>query len=132
MSNLETVRQIYAAFGRGDISAFLEQLDQGVDWEYGSGSNEVPWLQPRRGREAAAGFFEALREVEIHRFVPKELLEGPDLVVALVDIEFTVQRTGRRVIEEDEAHVWRFNSRGKVERFRHCTDTLQNSDAWRG
>jgi ketosteroid isomerase-like protein len=48
-SKLETVRQIYAAFGRGNISAILEQRDEGVEWEYGSGSNEVPWLQPRRG-----------------------------------------------------------------------------------
>ena len=28
MSNIDTVKQIYAAFGRGDIPAILEKLDE--------------------------------------------------------------------------------------------------------
>ena len=33
VSNLATVRGIYAAFGRGDIPAILDALAEDVEWE---------------------------------------------------------------------------------------------------
>lgn len=125
MSNLSSVQEIYAAFGRGDIPAILEHLSESVDWEYG-GLDEVPWLRPRRGRDGAAEFFESLGAVEIHSFTPKTLLEEENIVVGLVDIELTVKKTGKRVSEEDEVHIWRFDDEGKVARFRHRGDTYRH------
>lgn len=130
MSHADTVRGIYEAFARGDVAAILETLADDVEWEYGVNSTTVPWLQPRRGRDAVPGFFETLfPAIEIHRFEPKELLESGDLVVAIIDFEFTVRATGRRVVEEDEAHLWRFAD-GKVVRFRHRADTHQQQLAY--
>src|SRR5690242_9965214 len=99
MSNLDTVRQIYAAFGSGDVPAILGHLDESVEWEYGSNSTDIPWLQPRHGREGAGAFFASLGEIDIHRFAVKNLLEGEGVVVALVDLEFTVKATGKKVVE---------------------------------
>lgn len=132
MSNLDTVRQIYAAFGSGDVPTILGHLHEAVEWEYGVNSTDVPWLQPRRGREGAGGFFVSLGEIDIHRFAVKNLLEGEGVVVALIDIEFTVKATGKKVVEEDEVHVWHFNSDGKATRFRHRADTLLQQRAWSG
>jgi hypothetical protein len=131
-TNSNVVREIYEAFGRGDIPAILAKLDENVEWEYAYGPNEVPWLQPRRGRNEAGKFFESLAATEIHSFVPKAILEGEKVVVALVDITFTVKKTGKKVVEQDEAHVWRFNDAGKIVRFRHCADTHQHVLAYRG
>ncbi|MES1245515.1 MAG: nuclear transport factor 2 family protein [Acidobacteriota bacterium] len=132
MGNLATVQQMYAAFGRGDVPAILEHLDEAVEWEYGGNSTDVPWLQPRHGREGAAAFFASLAELDIHRFEVKTLLEGEGVVVALIDIESTVKATGKKVGEEDEVHLWRFNSEGKVTRFRHRVDTHGHQVAWSG
>lgn len=133
MGNLGTVQQIYAAFGRGDIPAILEHLDESVEWEYGANSTDVPWLQPRRGREGAGAFFVSLGEIDIHKFEVKGLLEGEGgLVVAIFDIDFTVKTTGKQVAEEDEVHLWYFNELGKAVRFRHRADTHQQQMAWRG
>ena len=130
MALADIVGRIYEAFARGDVAAILEHLAADVEWEYGVSSTSVPWLQPRRGRDAVPGFFEALGSgADIHRFEVKALLEGADVVVALVDIEFTVRATGRRVVEEDEAHVWRF-ANGRVIRFRHRADTHQHQQAY--
>jgi ketosteroid isomerase-like protein len=130
MSHADIVRGIYEAFARGDVAAILEPLAADVEWEYGVSSTTVPWLQPRRGRDAVPGFFEALGSaVEIHRFEPKEFLGGDDLVAVIIDFEFTVRATGRRVVEEDEAHIWRFAG-GKVTRFRHRADTHQQQLAF--
>ena len=57
MSNVETVRQIYAALGRGDIPAILERLSDSVEWEYGVNSTNVPWLQPGRSQAYVGEFF---------------------------------------------------------------------------
>jgi ketosteroid isomerase-like protein len=131
-ANSNTVREMYEAFGRGDIPVILAKLDENVEWEYGVAPHEVPWLQPRRGRKGAGEFFESLAAVEFHSFVPKAILEGENVVVALVDLSFTVKNTGKKVVEEDETHVWRFNAAGKVVRFRHCADTNQHVQACRG
>jgi ketosteroid isomerase-like protein len=123
MSNAQTVQEIYAAFGRGDVPAILSKLSPDVDWEYGPASTTVPWLQHRRGREEVAGFFESLAGIEMHTFAPKEILEAGSVVVALIDVDFTVKSTGKRITEDDEIHVWRFDDAGKVVRFRHGADT---------
>jgi uncharacterized protein len=132
MPHADAVREIYAAFMQGDVPTILAHLADDVEWEYGARSTTVPWLEPRHGRDAVPGFFQAFGSaVEMHRFDVKALLEGEDLVVAVVDIEFTVRATGRRVVEEDEAHVWRF-ANGRVVRFRHRADTLMHQQAFDG
>ncbi|HET7480595.1 MAG TPA: nuclear transport factor 2 family protein [Rubrobacteraceae bacterium] len=131
MQNVAVVGQIYEAFGRGDVPAILDHLAEDVEWEYGVDSTDVPWLQPRRGRQEVPGFFEALGALEIHSFAPKTMLESDDVVVAIVDFEATVKETGQRISEEDEAHIWHF-AEGKVVRFRHRSDTHQHQLAYQG
>jgi ketosteroid isomerase-like protein len=114
---------MYEAFGRGDVPAILAHVAEDVEWEYGGGTTDVPWLQPRNGRASVVGFFESLSAIEFHRFVPTRLLGDAEVVVALVDLEATVKATGKRFAETDEAHIWRFNPDGKVARFRHRVDT---------
>jgi ketosteroid isomerase-like protein len=52
---LETVQQIYAAFGRGDIPAILAALDDDVKWESWEDNSAqragVPWLRGGSGKE---------------------------------------------------------------------------------
>ena len=131
--NLQIVQDIYGAFGRGDIPAILEKLADNVDWEYAYrvAPNPVPWLQPQHGTDGVAPFFMSVQEnLEIHRFAVNTLAEGPGVIVALFDIEATIKRTGKRIVEEDEAHIWHFDGAGKVVRFRHCADTYQQVMAY--
>jgi ketosteroid isomerase-like protein len=130
--HIEIVQQIYRAFGQGDVSAILERLADNIEWEYGVNSTDVPWLQPRRGRADVGQFFAALAAVEIHMFRPKTFFEANNLVVVLIDLEATVRGTRRRVIEEDEVHIWQFDPSGKVNRFRHRADTHQHWAAYKG
>jgi hypothetical protein len=123
MDAQRTTQDIYAAFGRADIPAILQRLAPEVEWEYGATDNAAPWLQKRSRRDGAGAFFASLAGIEIHRFAVKTVLGNGPTVVALVDIEFTVRATGRRVVEEDEVHVWHFDADGRVSRFRHRVDT---------
>jgi uncharacterized protein len=132
MSNLPTVHAMYEAFGHGDVPAILERLAKDVEWEYGSATTTVPWLQPRRGRAGAEAFFASLAEIDMHQFEPKNFLEDGSVVVVLFDFEATVKATGRRVREVDEVHIWHFDDRGQVVRFGHRVDTLQQELAYVG
>jgi uncharacterized protein len=136
MSNQETVQQIYAAFGRGDVPAILERLAPDVRWDHwpdGSGGQRhgVPWLEERTGPEEVAEFFAALAALDIHRFEPTALIGDAEHVAALIDIELTVLATGER-FRDAEVHVWTFDPGGRVSEFRHVVDTVKHVEASAG
>ena len=126
MSNVPTVQRLYDAFGQGDISTILSLLAETVQWEYGMLDVGLPWLQPRKGRAEVPKFFESLNAFQLQKFQPKIFLENSNVVVALIDVAFIVKSTGRPVVEEDEVHIWHFDSEGRVIRFCHKVDTHQH------
>jgi hypothetical protein len=129
MSNLATIQDIYDAFGKGDVPRILGHLSEDVVWEYGAGVSDIPWLQPRTGKEGASAFLSSLADFQIQRFEPTTLLESQDLVVVLLNVDATVGSTGLQISEEDQVHLWHFGEDGKVKRFRHRADTLQHQRA---
>ena len=126
MANVETVQQIYSAFERGDIASILDRLSDDVEWEYSITPLGVPWLEKRRGRAQVPQFFASMAGFELHRFQPKTFLEHGNIVVVLIDVDLTVKATGRRLVEEDEIHIWHFDALGRVTRFGHKVDTHQH------
>jgi ketosteroid isomerase-like protein len=127
MSNVETVQQIYEAFGRGDVPAIIDKLDSDVEWDTEVETPGVPWLQPRRGAANVAGFFEALAPLNITRFDPHTFFAEGDKVFALIAVEGT-NASGKPFNIPYEGHLWVFNSAGKVTKFQHVADTAQH---WR-
>lgn len=121
---------MYEEFGRGDIPAILEKLSDSVEWDYSGNTADVPWFRHRRGKSEVTGFFESLNELQFNKFQPKEFLEGENTVVTLLDIDLIVKSNGSRITEEDAAHIWRFDSEGKIVSFRHGVDTFQHHRAY--
>ena len=126
MSNVDTVKEIYAAFGRGDVPAILDKLDDNVEWETETSAQGVPWLEPRRGKANIAGFFEALAPLQITRFEPHTFFESGDKVLVL--IAFDATRDGKSYSIPNNGHLWQFNAAGKVVKYDHVTDTATH---WR-
>jgi len=131
VAHVDTVKKIYQAFGEGDIATILDQVADNVEWEYGINSTQVPWLQPRKGRARVPEFFQALGEMEIKTFQPRAFFASDSTVLVLLDLDATVRATGRRIVEEDEVHVWHFDAAGRVSRFRHRVDTHQHQTSLR-
>lgn len=125
--NAATVGRIYEAFGRGDVPAILELVSPEVEWEFGTPDHGIPWLRRGRGRGAVEAFFAAVgAELEIRSFEPLAILADGPWVVGLIRLEAVVKRTGKVVREECEAHVWRFDERGRVAAMRHAADTASH------
>ena len=127
-NNSETVGQLYAAFGRGDIPAILDSLDDDVQWEQWEQPTEaqkagVPWLQPRRGKAGAAEFFSLLGQLQFYSFDVRDLMASGNQVAA--DVSLDVASPNGVRIQDEEIHLWTFNDAGKVVRFRHYIDTTR-------
>jgi len=90
VSNLDTVKEIYAAFGRGDVPAILDKLDENVEWETAIPVPGVPWLQTRRGRVNISAFFESLAPLSFQRFEPQ-----PSASASLGQVHRAVAHDGR-------------------------------------
>lgn len=122
MGNVDTVKHMYDAFGRGDVPAILEHLDDNVEWDTETpNAGNVPWLEPRRGKANIPGFFEALAPLEFARFEPHTFFENADKVFVLIAIG--ANSKGKSYSIPNEGHLWQFNSAGKVVKYDHVTDT---------
>jgi ketosteroid isomerase-like protein len=126
--NLTTVRNIYAAFGRGDVPAILETLADEVRWEeWGDSFAQragVPWLEARSGPDGAGAFFGMVGTFDVKDFQVLDIIGGDRQVGVEVFIDAQTPGGGR--LRDEEFHLWTFNDEGKVVRMRHYTDTAKH------
>ena len=123
VSNTETVQAIYEAFGRGNVPAILDKLDDAVEWETTVPVSDVPWLQARRGKANIVGFFESLAPLKIIRFEQHTIFDGGEKVFVPIKFEATVH--GKSYSFPNNGHLWQFNAAGRVVKYDHVTDTAQ-------
>lgn len=123
MSNIDTIKQIYEAFGRGDIAAIIDKLDANVEWDVENPTPGVPWLQSRRGAANIPAFFQSLAPLSFQRFEPHTFFAEGDKVFTLIAIDATHIASGKRYTFPYEGHLWVFNNAGKVTKYQHVTDT---------
>jgi ketosteroid isomerase-like protein len=124
MSNTETVKAIYEAFGRGDIPFILSQLSDSIEWDNWTTESyaqkaDIPWLKHRTGKDGVAEFFKVVAEMGIYRFDVLSLMEGGNQVVSELSM-------GCKYYVDESLHLWTFDEEGKVKRFRHYVDTAKH------
>ena len=125
--NVETVKQMYAAFGRGDLEGILAHCMDDVQWNF-EANDKISWAGNRRGKEEAAGFFVGIaadlteNELQMTEFVA----EG-DIVASFGRYAATVKKNGIRV-STPVAHYFRFSG-GRVAEYRNLINTAAFSDA---
>ncbi len=136
MGNLETVRGIYEAFGRGDVPAILEVLADDVAWEVWPDNSAVaaglPWMVPRRGKAEVVKFFEAAGQMEVLDLQILNLMEGGGQVAVSFVFEANLPAWGGGHYRDEEIHLWTLDDQGKVTALRHYTDTAKQIAAFGG
>lgn len=122
--HITTTQEIYAAFGQGDLPAILERIDDRPDWcmdlpEEVHGAKAVPFLRHVSSKDdvAAIYFGNVAKSLNTHRFVPKSFFADGDDVIVVLEHEFTVRSTGRRV-DIEEIHHFTFGADGRIVRYR--------------
>ena len=116
MSDLiETVKDAYAAFGRGDAATILSMLAPDVSWEV-EGPAEISFAGIRKGPEAVKGFFQAIANDHADpKLEVAEHFSSADGVATFGRYKCTLKKTGMRV-DSPVAHLFKFRD-GKIVRF---------------
>jgi ketosteroid isomerase-like protein len=93
--NVQAVRQIFEAFGSGDIPYILDQLDDNVRWSCNSDAI-IPWGGDFSGKAKVPQFFSAIDgSVDVLGFEPKEFIAEGDQVVTLGTFTCRSKETGK-------------------------------------
>jgi ketosteroid isomerase-like protein len=130
-ASVTLIGDIYAAFGRGDVSFIATRLAPDTTWDFSVRESPVPWHRPAAGHEGVSRFLSDFSSnVELHGFQPNRFFASGDDVIVHLSLDYTVLRTGRRV-REDQLQWWTVVD-GRVTRLRHFEDTAQVIAAWSG
>lgn len=128
--NVQRVQAAYAAFGRGDIPAFMTILSDDIEWVL-PGPSDVPLFGTFRGKAGVQEWLGTMGEnVQFRAFEPREFIAQGDKVVVLLHGESTLTHANRDVVS-DGVHVLTLRD-GKLVRFVGNDDTAAIADAYRG
>ncbi len=111
MSNVDSARSAYEAFGRGDLAALQEDFAEDAVWVT---SDELPLGGAVQGRDAIMGNFAQIPNYWTSFSVePEEFIDAGDYVVVR-----GTQRGGndKGSFEAPFAHLMKFDGDGKVVR----------------
>jgi len=105
--NVDTVRRIQEAIGRGDVLSLMAHMAKDVRWAIKcEDRSAAPFFAEYRGRQGVAAFFEAMHVVTVTKFEIWELFGEGDVVFADLDIAWTAPTGGS--VDMEEVQVWRF------------------------
>lgn len=128
MSNTDTLKRGYEAFGRGDLDAATENFAEDIRWENPE-APQVPNNGVTEGRDAVKDLFASLGEHwSSFTITPDEFVEQGDTVVVLSHAEATGKDTGKTVTTP-WVHVWRFDGDGRATEVQALTDTALAAEA---
>lgn len=127
---IQVVQELYAAFGKANMPAILNQLDEAVDWYFVGRAQDVPFAGQRQGHAQMVDFFATIAATcDILEFGPHEVMALGDHVLALGHEQVRVKATGR-IFETDWAHLFTVRG-GKVVRVREFYDTAAMAEAFK-
>jgi ketosteroid isomerase-like protein len=126
MSNVELVKNLYQAFGAGDIPAVLGSFDRNIEWTDAEG---FPTGGTYYGGESVLQnvFMPLATEWEGFQAAPDEYLDAGNSIVALGHYSGKYKTSGKSM-KVPFAHVWTVQD-GKIIKFVQYTDTLKVSEA---
>lgn len=121
------VRQAYAAFGGGDIPAFLALCSGDIRWQF-SGDSRAGYSGTMVGHAQLGEWFAAVGAADdIRAFEPREFFAGPDHVTVL-GWEETVARSSGRLFQCEWVHVFQVRD-GRITRFWGMLDSEKTAAA---
>jgi uncharacterized protein len=127
--NVEIVKQVYAAFSKGDVAAILAVLSNDVEWE----EPDNPFNPAAGTRHGHSGFLEWLRigkeSEEIAVLELRQFLTDHSTVAVVGFMKCVAKSTGKSY-ESDFVHLVTFRE-GKIARFQEFFDTYVAADAFR-
>jgi ketosteroid isomerase-like protein len=105
--NIDAIKQVYAAFGIGDVPGIVARLTDDVRWITHL-DPIVPWNGDYSGKDRVPTFFAAIfGSVDVEAFEPQEWIAQGDTVVSIGEFAFRARSTGRSA-RTRWVFIWKF------------------------
>lgn len=132
--NIQTVKDLFTAVGRKDVTAVLGCLDESVDWQSpatGTMVKEISWSKPRHGKSQVSAFFNEVKDrLILDDMSYATIMADGDKVVAEGSMRGNVISTGC-FFRADFAMVFTLRN-GKIVHFRNYYDSAEIAAAFHG
>jgi ketosteroid isomerase-like protein len=127
--NIEMVKKLYGAFGKGDIETVVDHLADQLVWRFDAPS-VIPYAGERdTPSQVREGFFGELAGTQKDfALTTEEFIAQDDKVIMVGRYSATVTATGKN-FDLPLVHVWTVQN-GKVKRFLNFTDTAKVAEAY--
>ena len=121
--NIETIKAVYDAFGRGDVPAILAVVTDDVDWATETSLDRAPWWGTRKGKAGVGTFFDAFgKAMDVEDFTPLTFAADDNGDVLTVVRFATRSRDTGKLAKMHLHHYFRFTN-GKISYYRGSEDT---------
>lgn len=128
MDNLSLIRNLYDAFGRGDIPSVLAAMSPNIKWSEAESNPYMPSGKAWVGPDAVLNnlFIKLGAEWDGFTVHPRSFHSAGESIIVEARYSGTYKATGKSM-DAQVCHVWDVKS-GKVTRFQQYVDTakLQN------
>ncbi len=127
-ANLDVVKNIYSAFGKGDLPTVVKNCTPQSTW-FISGPPIIPYSGHHCHHQGVERCLYLIAQcVDIEEFNPQEFFDQQDTILVLGRERMRVKSTGN-TFATDWVHVWKFLD-GKVHEFREVWDSAAVAKAF--
>ncbi len=128
MDNVNVLKNLYDAFGRGDIPAVLAAMSPDIHWHEAEGNPYMPSGEAWVGPDAVLNnlFMKIGEEWDGFSVHTESFYDAGDSVIVEARYGGTYKATGKST-DAQVCHVWDVKD-GKVTRFQQYVDTAQLQD----
>lgn len=120
-TNIQTVQQVYAVFGKQNVEGILNSFTDDVSWNDG-GYPDLPYAKIRNGKNEMMSFFIELGStIAFTEFAPQEFYSDNDTVIVKGYFAGNAIDSGKS-FESDWVHILKFRG-DKIFSFQAFKDT---------
>ena len=125
MDNVTLLKNLYDAFGRGDIPTVLGAMSPGIEWHQAEGNPYMPTGEAWVGPDAVLNnlFMRLGAEWDGFAVHPKSFHDAGDSVIVEGRYDGTYKATGKSM-DTQFCHVWHVKD-AKLTRFQQYVDTAK-------
>jgi ketosteroid isomerase-like protein len=117
------VRDLYAAYARGDDARVAMMIDDDIDWAIYGPVQVFSFAGPRRGKAAVLETLSGIaREYALERYQPEVIVVDGERAAVMSNVAF-IQRSTGRTLSFRNANFLRFRD-GRIVEFREFIDTF--------
>jgi len=115
--NVQTVKDMYAAFQRGDRNAMIANCAENVELVLDSHAGEIPWYGMYQGHSGVNAQQDLQAEhVDITVFEQLDFLASENQVAVVNNVELVLKKNGQKVSLPRYVQIMTFDASGKLAR----------------